>query len=148
MYRIFGCKGDTSSDVIIDGLSRAFADGAQVLSLSLGGLNGWSEDPENVVVQRIADKGIFVSIAAGNEGADGIFELSTPGASLGAIAVASVDNIDFVTWNAVLGNGSQIVHPLFPLSLLMAAILHSEPASCDSTIAVVLHCKHNRRTGE
>ena len=111
MYRIFGCKGDTSSDVIIDGLSRAFADGAQILSLSLGGLNGWSEDPQNVVVQRIAAQGVFVSIAAGNDGTDGIFELSSPGSSLGAISVASVDNIDFVTWNAVLGNGSQIVRP-------------------------------------
>jgi subtilisin family serine protease len=112
MYRIFGCTGRTSSDVIIDGLSRAFADGAQVLSLSLAAPNGWSEDPDNVVVQRIADKGVFVSIAAGNDGAGGIFELSTPAASLGAIAVASVHNIDFVSWNAVLGNGSLIVCPL------------------------------------
>jgi Subtilase family len=111
MYRIFGCNGSTSTDAIIDGLARAFTDGAQVLSLSLGGPNGWSEEPSAVVVQRIAAQGGFVSIAAGNDGADGIFDLSSPGVSLGATAVASVDNIDFVTWNAVLGNGSNIVRP-------------------------------------
>jgi hypothetical protein len=109
MYRIFGCQGDTSTDLIVDAMARAFTDGAQVISLSLGGDEGWSEGESNVVGQRIAARGVFMSVAAGNSGADGIFDTSDPGSGLGSVAVASVDNIDLVSWNAVTGNGSTIV---------------------------------------
>lgn len=111
MYRIFGCTGGTSTELIIDAMSRAFVDGAQILSLSLGGTDGWSEEPANVVGERIASRGTFLSIAAGNDGAAGAFDASSPASGLGSTAVASVDNAAFVSWNALTSNGSKIVRP-------------------------------------
>jgi len=90
-------------------MSRAFTDGAQVISMSLGSPNGWSEEAQNVVGQRIAARGVFLSVAVGDEGADGVFDISTPSSGLGATGVASVDNSAIVFWNAATGNGSKIV---------------------------------------
>jgi len=99
----------SSTDIIIDAMCRAFTDGAQVISMSLGRPNGWSEEAQNVVGQRIAARGVFLSVAVGDEGAEGVFDISTPSSGLGATAVASVDNSAVVFWNAVTGNGSRIV---------------------------------------
>lgn len=82
-YRIFGCQGDVSDDskppffqfdeifilndtVIIDALIRAYDDNVDVLTLSLGGTDGWTEGAASVVASRIADTGKVVTIAAGN----------------------------------------------------------------------------------
>ena len=109
MYRVFGCNGTTSTDVLIDAMSRAVTDGAQVISMSIGEPNGWSEEPRNVVGQRIAARGVFLSVAAGNEGGAGVFDVSTPSSGQGATSVASVDTSAVVVWNAAFGNGSTIV---------------------------------------
>jgi subtilisin family serine protease len=42
-YRIFGCTGGTSDDMVIEGLLRAYNDGMDVVTLSLGGPSGWTE---------------------------------------------------------------------------------------------------------
>lgn len=58
---------------IIDGLLRAFNEGADVITLSLGGSSGWSESPANVVASNIVAAGRVVTIAQGNEGSTGTF---------------------------------------------------------------------------
>ncbi|KAK0476786.1 pyrolysin [Armillaria novae-zelandiae] len=92
-YRIFGCTGDTSDEVIIDALLQGYRDGMDILTLSLGGVNGWTEGTASVVASRIAEKGIVVTIAAGNDGAYGSWYTSDPGNGIGVISVASVDNL-------------------------------------------------------
>ncbi|EMD33648.1 hypothetical protein CERSUDRAFT_159874 [Gelatoporia subvermispora B] len=93
MYRIFGCTGDTTDDVIIDALLRGVSDGNDILTMSLGGSSGWTEDTGSVVSSRIAATGKIVTIATGNDGTKGTFFTSAPATAINAIAVASVDNI-------------------------------------------------------
>ncbi|KAJ7238980.1 subtilisin-like protease [Mycena rebaudengoi] len=91
-YRIFGCLGQVSDDVIIDALLRAVKDGADVLNLSLGGPNGWTESASSVVASRIAATGKIVAIAASNEGTSGSWFTSSPGNGISVISVGSSDN--------------------------------------------------------
>jgi subtilisin family serine protease len=109
MYRIFGCNGSVSSDVIIASMALAFADGVDIISMSLGGVNGWSENAETVVANRLADRGVFMSIAAGNDGANGLFEASAPATATDVMAIASVDDIALVAWNSLTEQGKTIV---------------------------------------
>ncbi|KAG2222299.1 hypothetical protein INT45_006978 [Circinella minor] len=83
--------------------------GMDIINLSLGGgIGAWEEDPLAVALSNIADQGVFVSVAQGNEGRDGfefmriklnlvIFSQGierTPSPAVGdhVLAVASMDN--------------------------------------------------------
>ncbi|KAG5639795.1 hypothetical protein DXG03_003449, partial [Asterophora parasitica] len=52
---------------IIDALLRGFQEGQDILTLSLGQFDGWTESFVAVVASRIAASGIVVTIAAGND---------------------------------------------------------------------------------
>ncbi|KAJ7282906.1 subtilisin-like protease [Mycena rebaudengoi] len=91
-YRIFGCLGSVNDDVIIDALLRGVKDGADILTLSLGGTDGWTESAGSVVSSRIAGTGKIVTIAAGNEGDSGSWFTSSPGNGINVISVASSQN--------------------------------------------------------
>jgi hypothetical protein len=90
MYRVFGCSGSAANDVLIAAFSAAYEFGgkyfyiffcysetnqllslAQIISASLGGASGWTEDPLAVVVSRIAQTGVSCTVAAGNSGNGG-----------------------------------------------------------------------------
>ncbi|EJD37947.1 subtilisin-like protein [Auricularia subglabra TFB-10046 SS5] len=92
-YKVFGCSESTATDVIIDGMLRAYEDGMDIISLSLGGNTGWSDDPTSLVASRIANLGVVMSIAAGNSGETGPFFPDSPGTGKDVIAVASVENV-------------------------------------------------------
>ena len=87
-YRVFGCTGSVTDDskspafivpsifiynlpffylVIVEALLRGVADGQDILTLSLGGPDGWTESSSSVVASRIAASGKVVTIAAGND---------------------------------------------------------------------------------
>ncbi|KAJ7747220.1 pyrolysin [Mycena metata] len=87
-YRIFGCIGYTSDDIISAALIMAYNQGMNILTLSLGGANGWTTGTASVVASRIAAQGRVVTT-----GLDGAWYASDPGAGIGVIPVASVDNI-------------------------------------------------------
>ncbi|KAF9189019.1 hypothetical protein BGZ50_000985 [Haplosporangium sp. Z 11] len=91
-YRVFGCKGGTSNDVIIKALLAAAADRMQVINLSLGGPGGWRQGREARLVDELAKNGILVVAAMGNEGQMGLFESSSPGVAKDSITVASTEN--------------------------------------------------------
>ncbi|KAJ7187925.1 subtilisin-like protease [Mycena filopes] len=93
-YRIFGCVGYTSDDIITSALILGYNQGMNILTLSLGGANGWTTGTASVVASRIAAQGRVVTVAAGNNGFQGAWYTSDPGAGIGVISVASVDNID------------------------------------------------------
>ncbi|KAG9227173.1 hypothetical protein CCMSSC00406_0004288 [Pleurotus cornucopiae] len=52
--------------VIVGALIRAYNDGMDVITLSLGGVDGWTEGMGSVVASRIASHGRVVIVAAGN----------------------------------------------------------------------------------
>ncbi|KAJ6498971.1 pyrolysin [Mycena sanguinolenta] len=91
-YRIFGCTGEVTDDVIVDALLMGVSDGMDILTMSLGGADGWTEGTASVVSSRIAASGKIVTIAAGNDGASGAWFTSGSGNAINAISVASSDN--------------------------------------------------------
>ncbi|KAG8726781.1 hypothetical protein FRC11_014503, partial [Ceratobasidium sp. 423] len=107
-YRVFGCTGGTPDTIIIDALLRACRDGNDVITLSLGGVAGWTEGISGVIASRIADKGRIVTIAAGNDGQYGSWYASSPGTGQSVISVGSVDNTVLNIQNAVVSNGRKI----------------------------------------
>lgn len=45
----------------------AFSDGQDILNLSLGSADGWTETTIAVIASRVADQGKVVTIAVGND---------------------------------------------------------------------------------
>lgn len=90
-YRIFGCDGSSSDDVIMSAMERAYQDGMDVINLSLGDI-GWPESPASLLADELSLKGMIVCAAAGNEGDRGMFEVGAPSLGRHALSIASVDN--------------------------------------------------------
>ncbi|CAN8096671.1 unnamed protein product [Discula destructiva] len=135
-YRVFGCKGNVTDDVLISAFNMAYEAGADLISASLGGNSGWSGQPSTVALSRIVEKGVACIVSAGNDGSNGVFSPSLPATGKGVVSVASIDN--WVTPELLLnatyitqGNGSNsfgfvaglpaawgnITLPLFAVSL-------------------------------
>ncbi|KAL5632826.1 hypothetical protein ACGC1H_005690 [Rhizoctonia solani] len=107
-YRIFGCSGTVSDDVIIDALMRAEQDGNDVITLSLSSVEAWSEGYTGVIASRIVDKGRVVIGSAGNQGSIGAWYAASPGTGKGVISVGSMES-NFVTiQNATTSAGRKI----------------------------------------
>ncbi|RDB16703.1 Minor extracellular protease vpr [Hypsizygus marmoreus] len=102
-YRVFGCEGFVTDDVIVDALLLGVKDGQDILTLSLGGADGWTESSSAVVASRIAATGKIVTIAAGNDGSSGSWYTSSPGNGIDVISVASLDNTVIPLQNATVG---------------------------------------------
>ncbi|KAI9147013.1 peptidase [Paramyrothecium foliicola] len=112
-YRVFGCSGGVGDDVLVAALIRAANDGADILNLSIGGFSTVGEgptDPYHQVIQAITDKGIAVVVAAGNDGAVEPFSVNAPANSPSAIAVASIENRLFQTFELEDSNGDKILY--------------------------------------
>ncbi|KAK7408332.1 hypothetical protein QQX98_009480 [Neonectria punicea] len=96
-YRVFGCDGEAGNDVLIAAFNRAYEDGADIITASIGGPSGWSEEAWAVAVSRIVEQGVPCTLAAGNEGDVGMFYASTAASGKGVTAVASFDNTKAVS---------------------------------------------------
>ncbi|CAF4651275.1 unnamed protein product, partial [Rotaria sp. Silwood1] len=93
VYRVFGCSGGSSNDVVIAAFNAAYQAGAQIITASLGSPSGWTEDPLAVVVDRIVDAGVSCTFSAGNNGNEGLFFASTAANGIDVTAIGSVDSI-------------------------------------------------------
>ncbi|OTB08539.1 hypothetical protein M426DRAFT_52137 [Hypoxylon sp. CI-4A] len=92
MFRVFGCTGGAGNDVLIDAYMQAFEAGANIITASIGGSSGWSEDPWSVAVSRIVEAGVPCTVSAGNDGATGLFYASTASNGKKVTSIASIDN--------------------------------------------------------
>ncbi|KAF9923390.1 hypothetical protein FBU30_006546 [Linnemannia zychae] len=90
-YRVFPCQGSSKDDVIIAALERAYADGMDVVNLSLGGGSSWDNTSLAKVAGRLANLGVVVVAAIGNDGDLGIDEVSSPSINRDTISVASFE---------------------------------------------------------
>ncbi len=106
-YRVFGCEGSSSADVINAALERAWTDGMQVVNLSLGAALQWPQYPTVYMSGLLAKNGVSVVASAGNNGATGSFSLGAPGVGAGVIGVASFDNAK-VLLSVLTANGTDI----------------------------------------
>ncbi|KAK3829969.1 MAG: hypothetical protein J3R72DRAFT_456417 [Linnemannia gamsii] len=95
-YRVFGCDGEVSDDVLLAALKAAYRDGMDIVNLSLGGSSGWPEEPFAIACSAYIQKGLHIAIANGNDGEEGLFEDGAPATAAGAVAVGSVDNTHFL----------------------------------------------------
>lgn len=140
IYRVFGCSGFVSNDVLLSAMNKAFEDGATIISASIVVANGWSEDPLAVVASRISEAGVPVLYSQGNDGDHGLFYNSNSADGKSVIAVAAFDNslypsFEFESKYAIDGGDKQPFRFVFGLENAWDLTLPLWATSLDSTIA-------------
>lgn len=91
-YKVFGCNGSTSSEVIMQALEAALEDDMDVVNLSLGQSFQWPGYPTAEAANKLVAEGVTVVASMGNDGEAGIYSGSAPSLGSDVIAVASTDN--------------------------------------------------------
>ena len=91
-YRVFGCDGSTTADIMIAAMERALADGADILNMSIGSAFTWPQYPTATASDRMVDEGMIVVASIGNSGTSGVYSAGAPGLGENVIGVASFDN--------------------------------------------------------
>eukprot|EP00775_Hariotina_reticulata_P014226 gene14226-14370_t len=88
MYKVFGCSGSSTDDVIISAMDKAVLDGCDIINLSLAAGSGYAaRSVYNRATNAALERGILVVKAAGNYGMeDGAFRAD---GSVAAGAVAA-----------------------------------------------------------
>ncbi|KAJ4327381.1 hypothetical protein N0V84_002152 [Fusarium piperis] len=119
VYKVFGKQDATTEDVLIDAFLKAYDDGADVITASIGNLGGWSENAWAVVASRIVDQGVVVTISAGNDGLAGPFAASSGSSGAHVLAISSIDGDVVATpsFNATFindGNEEKVNVPYMP----------------------------------
>jgi minor extracellular serine protease Vpr len=114
-YKVFGCVGSTTADIMLAAMERAFADNMHVLNMSIGSAFQWPQYPTAVAASNLVDRGMVVVASIGNSGANGVYSAGAPGLGDKVIGVASFDNshINALTFNVNPG-GNQVAY--LPLS--------------------------------
>ena len=123
-YRVFGCAGSTTDDVMIAAMERALADNMDVLNMSIGdAFNNWPQSPTAQASDRLVNKGVVVVASIGNSGANGLYSGGVPGMGNKVIGVASYDNshVRLATFtvtpaNITAGYGNAAAAPPAPTS--------------------------------
>jgi minor extracellular serine protease Vpr len=93
-YRVFGCEGTTTSEIMLDAMELAARDHVDVVNMSIGSALQWPQYPTARAADRLVRLGIVVVASAGNEGALGLYATSAPSVGRDVIGVASFDNTD------------------------------------------------------
>jgi minor extracellular serine protease Vpr len=91
-YRVFGCSGSTTADIMIAAMEMALKDNMHVLNMSIGSAFQWPQYPTSQASDRLVNKGMVVVASIGNSGANGLYSAGSPGLGHKVIGVASFDN--------------------------------------------------------
>lgn len=92
-YRVFGCVGSTTADIMIAAMERALSDDMDILNMSIGSaFQTWPQYPTAVASDALVDAGVVVVASIGNSGANGLLSAGAPGVGNKVIGVASYDN--------------------------------------------------------
>ncbi|HUG99333.1 MAG TPA: S8 family serine peptidase, partial [Gammaproteobacteria bacterium] len=117
-YRVFGCQGSTSADIMLAAMERALADDMHVLNMSIGSRAQWPQYPTGAAATRLLKKGMVVVASAGNNGPggslpDGPYASGAPGVGHDVIGVASYNNTHAASPSFIVDPGGiQIVYNL------------------------------------
>ena len=143
-YRVFGCAGTSSSDVIVEALERAYADGMQVINQSLGAARQWPEYPTAQASSRLVNKGVVMVASIGNNGPggsspDALFAAGAPGVGKNVIGVASYDNAQraFTVSGTPYGFNPATGSPLPPASGSLVMAKNGTTTTADDMCAAV-----------
>ncbi|MEO8259419.1 MAG: S8 family serine peptidase [Acidobacteriota bacterium] len=91
-YRVFGCQGSTTADIMLAAMEMVLDDGADVLNMSIGSALTWPQYPTAKGANQLVKQGVVVVASIGNEGALGLYGAAAPGIGKDVIGVASFDN--------------------------------------------------------
>ncbi len=108
-YRVFGCEGSTTDDVMLAAMERILADNMDVLNMSIGSAFAWPQSPTAAGSDRLVNKGVVVVASIGNSGANGLYSAGAPGVGQKVIGVASFDNTHFNVLSFIVDNNGQSV---------------------------------------
>jgi subtilisin family serine protease len=92
-YKVFGCTGSTSADIMIAAMEMALADDMDILNMSIGSSRQWPQYPTAAAADRLVNKGMVVVASIGNSGSLGLYAASAPGVGKKVIGTASFENI-------------------------------------------------------
>ncbi|MEU2235314.1 S8 family peptidase [Streptomyces vietnamensis] len=91
-YKVFGCQGETTADIVLQSLERAYADRVDVVNISIGFDYAWPQNPVAQGADRLVRRGVPVVASIGNNGTNGLYSAGAPGVGNQVIGVASFDN--------------------------------------------------------
>ncbi|WP_051325259.1 S8 family serine peptidase [Glycomyces tenuis] len=91
-YKVFGCEGSTSAEVVMRALEAALVDDMDVVNLSLGQAFQWPGYPTSEAADTLTEQGVTVVASIGNDGESGVWAAAAPGVGTDVIGVASTDN--------------------------------------------------------
>ena len=94
-YRVFGCEGSTTDEIMLAAMERVVKDDMDVLNMSIGdAFNNLPGSPTAEAADELVKKGVVVVASAGNDGASGLWSTGAPSVGDRVISVASFDNIE------------------------------------------------------
>jgi subtilisin family serine protease len=109
--KVLDANGSGYESWIIAGIQWAVQNGANVISLSLGGF-GSPDDPASQTVDWAVEHGVVVCVAAGNNGAIGVGSVLTPGLARKALTVgASCKNGSLASFSSYGPTGDYRIKP-------------------------------------
>ncbi|MEU6934267.1 S8 family serine peptidase [Streptomyces sp. 2RAF24] len=113
--KVLNDSGSGATSWIIAGMEWAVAQGADVVSMSLGNPSETDcTDPMSVAAEQLAQsKGTLFVIAAGNSG-PGNNTVSSPGCAAGVLTVGATDRDDSTAYFSSRGPASDAAHTLKP----------------------------------
>ena len=97
-YRVFGCDGSTTADIMLAAMERALADDMDVLNMSIGSRTQWPRVPDRAAATRLQKKGMVVVAHRSATTVPAVayrtvpYGAGAPGVGADVIGVASYDN--------------------------------------------------------
>jgi len=143
-YRVFGCTGTTTGDIMIAAMERALADGMDVVNQSIGSGRQWPQYPTAQAASRLVNKGVVMVASIGNNGPEGsepdaLFAAGAPGVGSKVIGVASYDNAQrsFIVIGTPYGFNAASGAPLPPTSGPLPMTRTGTTATADDACAAL-----------
>ncbi|ODV57939.1 subtilisin-like protein, partial [Ascoidea rubescens DSM 1968] len=101
VYKVSDCNNQASTQTIIKALTDAANDNPDIISLSLGSYDGFSDSPISLLASNIAQS-IPIVLSAGNSGDLGNFYSTAFASNKDIISVGSTNPIQYISWPAKL----------------------------------------------
>lgn len=90
-YKVFSTIDGTDEETIMEAMLQAFDDGADIITISIGGVDGWTDGPWALIASKLVDLGVLVTVSAGNDGNVGALAASSGSSGTNVLAIASVE---------------------------------------------------------
>ncbi|KAF5092139.1 hypothetical protein D0Z03_003025 [Geotrichum reessii] len=98
-YRVYSqLDSYVDEDTLLAAIERAYKDGADIISFSIGSPQAFAGNPVSVAADNLVKQGIVFVGAAGNNGVKGPYNPLNSGGAFSSLAVASVESNYTVTW--------------------------------------------------